>query len=136
MISSSQNGLICRDCISNHSLFHTQLTQSLQDARVALDGHRVLECDPVGERGATLHDRALEQVGREWGEEMQAHTRRAGTLPKDRDPGRVAAKVLDVVVDPAERQILVQQALVARRHLVVQVQEAEYGDAVVEADKD
>ena len=67
---------------------------------------------------------------------MQAHARRARTLPKDRDPGRVAAKVLDVVVDPAERQILVQQALVARRHLVVQVQEAEYGDAVVEADKD
>ena len=59
-----------------------------------------------------------------------------GTLAEDGDLRTVSAEVLDVVVDPFEGHVLVEEALVAWGTLVVHVEEAEDGNSIVEAHED
>ncbi len=66
---------------------------------------------------------------------MKTNASRACALAEDGDLRVVTAEVLDVVVDPFEGHVLVEEALVARGALVVHVEEAEYGYSIVEAHK-
>ena len=64
---------------------------------------------------------------------MQAHAHASCTLAKNGYLCTVTAKVLYVVVDPFESGVLIDQALIARRVLVVHVKKAENVESVLDA---
>jgi hypothetical protein len=59
--------------------------------------------------GAALHDRPVEEPGAVQGQQC-GHAHRAGGLAGDGDAGGVAAERGDVVLDPLQREELVEQA--------------------------
>ena len=67
---------------------------------------------------------------------MQAHRHRARTLAEDRHLARVAAEGRDVLGHPAQRQALVQDAVIAGKAQFAAGQEAQGTQAVVERHHD
>ena len=66
--------------------------------------------------GAALRDRAVEEARRERRRELRVHAQPAGRLAEDRHVVRVAAELRDVALHPAQRGLLVHQAVVAGAH--------------------
>ncbi len=64
-------------------------------------------------QAAALGDRVREQAGRRGRGHVVAHALAAGRLAEDRDIARVAAERLGVVPHPAQRRLLVLQAVIA-----------------------
>ncbi len=86
-----------------------------------LVGERLAEGFGLGERHlvqrecAALHDRPLEQTTRPVRDKMGEHRDATGGLAGNRYLMRVAAELRDVVPDPAQRLLLIHEAVVAGR---------------------
>ena len=90
---------------------------------------------------AALHDRPLEEPARAARDEVGEHRQAAGRLAGDRDVVRVAAELRDVALHPAQRRLLVHQAVVAGRAAGPRGErrvreEAERAEPVVDRDDD
>ena len=90
---------------------------------------------------AALHDRPLEEPARAGRDQVREHRHATGRLPGDRDVARIASELCDVAPYPAQRRLLVHQAVVAgrtagpRRERRVG-EEAERAQPVVDRDDD
>ena len=94
-----------------------------------------------GRAAAALTDRAVEQAPGQRGGHERADGPPACRLPGDRDPVRVPPEPGDVALHPAQRRLLVQQAVVAvcRERCGAQarhIQEAEHAQPVVDGHHD
>merc|ERR1719458_1210988 len=94
-------------------------------------GHR----DTQTEDGAALSDGSTEQPDVVRRQDLGLDTHSSGTLPKYRDPLRVSAKLVDIVSDPLEGEVLVLQPHVAAHHGVTEGEEAESVESVVGGDQ-
>ena len=82
----------------------------------------------------TLRDRSPEQASGAWHGQERGHAKGTRRLAKDRDPGRITAEGVDVLLDPFQCGDLVEQTPI--RAPVAQVEKAVRSKAVVDGDAD